>query len=150
MRPSVTSAAGNTSGSAAAGCCARINGNGEGDEDDDDDDDISMEYDEDVLTEALMPGHSHTQEWALPFPASGQSSSEAASTSSPGRLRPRQILLKFNAPENLKLAVIRCTFSRVEDVGEDFSGARNFAYGCHADPSLLETQLKVAYKSRVS
>ena len=141
MRPSVTSAAGNTSGSAAAGCCARINGNGEGDEDDEDDD-ISMEYDEDVLTEALMPGHSRTQEWVLPFPASGQSSSEAASTSGPGRLRPRQILLKFNAPENLKLAVIRCTFSRVEDVGEDFSGARNFAYGCHADPSFVRNPIE--------
>jgi len=124
VRPSVTSAAGNTSGSAAAGCCAGINGNGEGDEDgdddDDDDDDISMEY---VLTEALTPGH--TQEWTLPFPASGESS-EAASTSGP--LRPREISLKLNAPENLQLTVIRCTFSRVEDVGEDF-----------------RTQLKVAY-----
>lgn len=143
--PSVTvtsakAAAGNASGSAAAGCCAPgINGNGEGDEDDDDD--ASMDHDEDVLTVALTPEHSNTQEWALPFPTSMQSS-EA------GPLLPREITLKFNAPENLKLALIRCTFSRVEDVGEDFSGARNFAYGCHADPSLLGTQLKVVQSSR--
>ena len=122
MGPSVTSprvAAGSASGSADVGCCAGVNGDDE--EGDDDDDDDTLDY-EIVLTEALTPEHTH--EWTLPFPASGQSS-EGASTSSPGRLSPKEVLLKFNAPENMKLAVIQCTFSPVEDVGEDFSGARN-------------------------
>jgi hypothetical protein len=139
---SARAAGSGTSGNAAIGCCARINGDGDGE-----DGDTDMDY-EDVLTEALTLD-SHTHEWTLPFLTSGLSS-EAAGTSSPGRLRSSQVLLKFDAQEEMKLAVIRCIFAHVEDVGEDFSGPRNFAYGCHADPSLLGTQLKVACAPRVS
>ena len=123
-----TGVAGDASGSvAAAGRCARINGDG-----DEDDGDATMEYE--VMTEALTRGHA--QAWTLPFSVSGLSS-EAAGSGIPGPLCHKEILLKFDAPENLKLSAIRCTFSREEDVGEDFSGVSNFAYGCHADPSFV-------------
>lgn len=145
LATSARAAGSGTSGNAAIGCCAGINGDGDGDGEDGDN--TNMDY-EDVLMEALTPD-SHTHEWTLPFLTSGQSS-EAAGTSSPGRLRSSEILLKFNAREEMKLAVIRCIFAHVEDVGEDFSGPRNFAYCCHADPSLLGTQLKVACAARVS
>ena len=141
---SARAAGSGTSGNAATGCCAGINGDGDGE---DGDTDTDMDY-EDVLTETLTTD-SHTHEFTLPFPTSGQPS-EAASTSSPRRLRSSEVLLKFDGSEDFKLAVVRCIFAHVKDVGEDFSGARNFAYGCHADPSLLGPEVKVAYAPRVS
>ncbi len=86
---------------------------------DEEDDDDAMDYEE-VLTVVLI-GPPHTQVVDLPFPTSAQPPESAStSTSTPGRLIPHRVLLKFKAPENVKLAVIHCTFSSVEDVGKDF------------------------------
>ncbi|KAI0301260.1 hypothetical protein BC826DRAFT_988386 [Russula brevipes] len=106
----------------------------------------AVDADEDVLRAALV-GPPHSQEWALPFPRaerSSQSSSpgtssdqaQAAGTrsSSPGRLRPIQISFRMNAPENLELTDIQCTFTPVEDMREGFPG----------------TTLRVAYASKIS
>lgn len=116
-------AAGAAAGAAAgpAGCRAGNDSN----RDEEDDDDDAMDYEE-VLTVVLI-GPPHTQVVDLPFPTTSaqppESVSRGASTSSPspGRLIPHRVLLKFKAPENVKLAVVHCTFSSVEDVGKDFS-----------------------------
>jgi hypothetical protein len=97
-------------------------------------DDVVDAYEE-VLTGSLS-GPPHTREWQLPFPASqaSQASQDTTSTSSQGRRLPGRIKLNLGVPEEMKLTVIHCIFSRVEDVGEDFGGHINLAYGCYAEP----------------
>jgi hypothetical protein len=79
-----------------------------------------------------------TQVWQLPFPASEQSSKAASqgttSTSHRGRRRPAQVMLDFDVPKEMRLTVIHCTFSHVDDVGEDPSRHITLAYGRHAEP----------------
>jgi len=158
-------------GPAGAGYCASIGDEGEEgvvaeeekeedgddydhDHDHDHDDDLGsgMDY-EDVLT-ADLSGPPRSREWALPFPRSrSEQTSPEASQARSARLRTRQISLKINAPDDLELTVIQCTFSRVEDVGENCSKrARTF----HSRLSWLncnflsEPKLKVVYASKPS
>jgi len=137
---------------------AGVTGNGDGDGDEEAEE---LEYagyeDVTVLTTALT-GPPNSQEWALPFPSSSSSELSQSSSSSSssrgggggtsqssmstnntsglrGRLfRQRQISFKLNAPEDMELAVIHCTFTRttMEDV-KDF-----------------KTELKVAYAENLS
>jgi hypothetical protein len=83
----------------------------------DDDDNICYE---DVLS-ADLAGPLHFREWASPFLEQSREASQVASTSDTTYLRPRQVSFTLNAPEDMKLTVVRCTFSRVEDVNDDFS-----------------------------
>ncbi|KAH9988106.1 hypothetical protein BJV74DRAFT_470072 [Russula compacta] len=124
---STAMAAVRVSASGNAARCGVVEMSGEADEGGD----VNIGH-EDVLT-TVLTGPSHSQEWALPFPTEhSPEASQATSTSSPGRLRPRKISFKINAPENMELTVIQCTFAHVEDVNED-----------------IQTTLKVTYASRV-
>ena len=90
-----------------------------------------LEYEE-------VTGPPNSQEWAssLPLPSSlscselsvssseggiisrsmGDTTSTGTGTSGQERFRQRQISFKVNAPEDMELAAIRCTFTRREDV----------------------------------
>lgn len=97
----------------------------------------SMNHEE-VLAVAL-DGPQPAQVWQLPFPASEQSSeaaSQGATSTSRrgGRRRSAQVMLDFDVPKEMRLTVIHCTFSHVDDVGEDPSKRITLAYGRHAEP----------------
>jgi hypothetical protein len=131
-----TAAAAATAESATARASRRgvgvvvVAGNGDGG----DEETEELEYEDvKVLTADLMVQR-NSQGWALPaFPSSSSSSqqSQLSSSSSDGgpgrsmstntnsqeRLRENKISFKYNAPENLELAVIQCIFTkRMEDV----------------------------------
>jgi len=96
--------------------------------------DSGMDY-EDVLT-ADLSGPPRSREWALPFPRSrSEQTSLEASQAHSGSLRPRQISFKINAPDDLELTVIQCTFSRVEDVGENCKPKLKVAYASKSSSS---------------
>ena len=76
----------------------------------------------------VRPRIALSQEWASQYPSSsleqsqssqgGTGQSTGSKTGSQGR--PREILLKFNAPDDMEISTILCTFTHMEDV-EDFS-----------------------------
>ncbi|KAI0246104.1 hypothetical protein BJV78DRAFT_196610 [Lactifluus subvellereus] len=103
--------------------CATIN---------DDADDMCYE---DALSSTAVAGPLHLQEWSIPFlmPEQSGEAVKVASASGTECLRSRQVSFRLDAPENMRLTVVRCTFSRVEDVGDDF-----------------KTKLEVAYASKCS
>ncbi|KAH9968100.1 hypothetical protein BC827DRAFT_470818 [Russula dissimulans] len=135
-------------GPAGAGYCASIGDEGEdevveeGEEDGDghdDDPDSDMDY-EDVLT-ADLSGPPQSREWALPFPRSrSEQTSPEASQARLRSLRPRQISFKINAPDDLELTVIHCTFSRMEDVGRNCKPKLKVAYA--SKPSNSQSQAR--------
>jgi hypothetical protein len=79
---------------------------------------------EDVLT-ATLTGPSHSQEWVLPSPTPSPGASQGTSSSSPEYFRPWD--LRFMAPENMELAVVQCTFSRIKAV-RDYKTTLNVFY----------------------
>jgi hypothetical protein len=79
---------------------------------------------EDVLS-ADLTGPLRYREWPLPFLKSERSRERSqvasASTSDTTCLRSRHVSFTLNAPENMQLSVVRCTFCHVEDASDDFS-----------------------------
>lgn len=130
---STAMAAVRVSASGNAARCGVVEMSGEADEGD-----VDIGH-EDVLT-TVFTGPSHSQEWALPFPTEypPEASQATSSSSSLGRLRPRKISFKINAPENMELTVIQCTFAHVEDIKEDISK--------HV-PSLTVTMAETFYRN---
>lgn len=120
---------------------------------DDDVETIDSMNHEEVLTVAL-DGPQPAHVWQLPFPASEQSSKAASqgttSTSCRGRRRPTQVMLDFDVPKEMRLTVIHCTFSHVDDVGEDPSRAHKPSLTVVMLNPFIERDLKVVYASRVS
>ncbi|KAI0273887.1 hypothetical protein BGY98DRAFT_998034 [Russula aff. rugulosa BPL654] len=146
-----TAAAAATAESATAGGSRRgvgvvVAGNGSGG----DEETEELEYEDvKVLTADLMVQR-NSQGWALSaFPSSSSSSQQSqlssssdggpdrsmsTNTNSQERLRENKISFKYNAPENLELAVIQCIFTkRMEDVN-----------------SSKEPRLEVTYKENLS
>lgn len=107
-----------------------------------------LEYEDPTVLRTTTLNHTgppNSQELVYPFPSSsselslsqsssgGTGRSMSTRTSSQGRrFRERKISFKVNAPEDMGLSVIQCTFARIEDV-------KNF-----------ETQLKVDYADNPS
>ncbi|KAH9974276.1 hypothetical protein BGW80DRAFT_1303110 [Lactifluus volemus] len=77
-----------------------------------------------VLVEPLHFRRTCLPEWSCEMSqvASTQASTSETTTTTTTSVRKRQLLVNFdiNAPEDMQLTVIRCTFSRLEDVGVDF------------------------------
>lgn len=111
------------------GVVAGVTGNGAGDSRWEEEVEEELEYEDvpvSVLTTSLT-GPPSSQEWDLPLSSFGsqQSQLSASQATSPSmstsansqeRFRQRQISFKFNAPEDMELSVIKCTFARVKDV----------------------------------
>ena len=146
-----------------------VAGNGDGG----DEETEELEYEDvKVLTADLMVQR-NSQGWALPeFPSSSSSSqqSQLSSSSSDGgpgrsmstntnsqeRLRENRISFKYNAPENLELAVIQCIFTkRMEDVKSSRKhvlppASHNLRLPTLKKPLLEEPRLEVTYKENLS
>ena len=134
------------------GRVAEVAGNGDEDEDAEE-----LEYEDVNVLTADLTGPPNSRRWGLPCPSSSSSSSSQQSqlsldggsgrsmttmststgtaAGSQGRLRENQISFKYNAPEDLALAVIHCTFTkRMEDVKNSKhvpSLSHKLTYGCH-------------------
>jgi hypothetical protein len=107
---------------------------GDGDEDGEDEEAEELEFEFSGYEEvpmAALTGPPNSQEWAFksPFPSLGpeQSQSQSSegstnttswltSTSSQKHFRPVQIKLELNAREDMELADVQCTFTRMEGV----------------------------------
>lgn len=146
------------------GAVAGVTGNGAGDCRWEEEAEEELEYEEATVPTTALTSPPNSQEWALPFSTFGsqqsqlsasQGTSRSMSTTVTGqeRFRQRQISFKFNAPEDMELAVIHCTFSRVEDV-KNFSKHGVSTRITHGRPysrfSLLEPQLKIDYAKNPS
>lgn len=146
------------------GVVAGVTGNGAGDCRWEEEAEEELEYEEPTVLTTALTGPPNSQEWALPFSSFGsqqsqlsasQGTSRSMSTSANGRerFRQRQISFKFNAPEDMELSVINCTFARVKDV-ENFSKHGVPPRIIHGRPysrfSLLEPELKIAYAENPS
>lgn len=116
------------------------------------DDADDMCYD-DALSSTVAVGPLHLQEWSLPFlmPEQSGEAVKVASTSGTECLRSRLVSFRFDAPEDMQLTVVRCTFSRMEDVDDDFSTHVTLSQlSCFNLKPMAETKLEVAYAPKRS
>jgi hypothetical protein len=123
------------------GVVAGVTGNGDGDEDEEDEGEL--EYEDATGLTTAPTGPPSSQESVLPFPSSSSALSQSSSgvttsrsmmssTSGQERFRQRQISFKLNAPDDMELAVVHCTFKRMEDVKKfgKHVPPRSISYGC--------------------
>jgi hypothetical protein len=84
-----------------------------------------LRYENALSADIAEPLHFRTclPEWPREMSQVASTSASDTATATTTSLQTRQLSLNFNvnAPEDMKLTVIRCTFSRLEEVDDDFS-----------------------------